>query len=71
MDAKQLAAEFGVRDVVDFAEEGGLVKALVSQDGMRGEMFLQGATVTRWQPAGAALCASILQIARASRRSNL
>ena len=52
MDAKQLAAEFGIRDVVDFAEEGGLVKAVVSQDGMQGELFLQGATVTRWQPAG-------------------
>ena len=52
MDAKQLAAEFGVRDVVDFAEQGGLVKAVVSQGGMRGELFLQGATVTAWQPAG-------------------
>ena len=52
MNAKQLAAEFGVRDVVDFAEQGGLVKAVVSRDGMRGELFLQGATVTAWQPAG-------------------
>ena len=52
MDAKQLAAEFGVRDVVDFAEQGGLVKAVVSRDGMRGELFLQGATVTAWQPPG-------------------
>src|SRR5205085_1939568 len=52
MNAKQLAAEFGVRDVVDFAEQGGLVKAVVSQGGMRGELFLQGATVTAWQPAG-------------------
>jgi glucose-6-phosphate 1-epimerase len=53
MNAKQLAAEFGVRDVVDFTEQGGLVKAVVSRDGMRGELFLQGATVTAWQPAGA------------------
>ena len=51
MDAKQLAAEFGVRDVVDFVEQGGLVKAVMSRDGMRGELFLQGATVTAWQPA--------------------
>src|SRR5262249_58589052 len=49
----QLAADFGIRGVVDFAEEGGLVKAVVSQGGMQGELFLQGATVTRWHPAGA------------------
>ena len=52
MNAKQLAAEFGVRGIVDFVEEGGLAKAVVSQGGMQGELFLQGATVTRWQPAG-------------------
>lgn len=53
MNAQQLAAEFGIRGVVDFAEEGGLAKAVVSQGGMQGELFLQGATVTRWHPAGA------------------
>jgi glucose-6-phosphate 1-epimerase len=53
MNAQQLAADFGIRGVVDFAEEGGLVKAVVSQGGMQGELFLQGATVTRWHPAGA------------------
>ena len=52
MNAKQLAAEFGISGAVDFAEEGGLAKAVVSLDGMQGELFLQGATVTRWQPKG-------------------
>lgn len=52
MNAQQLAAEFGIKGVLDFAEEGGLAKAVVSDGGMQGELFLQGATVTRWQPAG-------------------
>lgn len=53
MNAQQLSAEFGVKGVVEFSEQGGLAKAVVTRDGMRGELFLQGATVTAWQPAGA------------------
>jgi glucose-6-phosphate 1-epimerase len=53
MNAQQLSAEFGVKGVVEFSEQGGLAKAVVSRDGMHGELFLQGATVTAWAPAGA------------------
>jgi glucose-6-phosphate 1-epimerase len=52
MTAEKLAAEFGIRGALDFVGVGDLVKAVVSLDGMQGELFLQGATVTRWQPAG-------------------
>ena len=50
MSAEKLAAEFGIRGALDFVAVGDLVKAVVSLDGMQGELFLQGATVTRWQP---------------------
>ena len=53
MNAQQLSAEFGVKGVVEFSDQGGLAKAVLSRDGMQGELFLQGATVTGWQPAGA------------------
>ena len=54
MDAKELAAEFGIAGVLDFATVGsGLVKAVVTIDGVAGELFLQGAQVTRWEPPGA------------------
>ena len=53
MNAQQLSAKFGVKGIVEFSEQGGLAKAVVSRDGMQGELFLQGATVTGWQPAGA------------------
>jgi len=52
MSAEELRAKFGIAGVLDFANEGELVKAVVSRDGMQGELFLQGATVTRWAPAG-------------------
>jgi glucose-6-phosphate 1-epimerase len=53
MRAEQLAAEFGIAGVIDFDEtEHGLVKAAISLDGMTGELYLQGAQVTAWQPAG-------------------
>jgi glucose-6-phosphate 1-epimerase len=52
MSAEELKAKFGIAEVLDFANEGELVKAVVSRDGMQGELFLQGATVTRWAPAG-------------------
>jgi glucose-6-phosphate 1-epimerase len=53
MNPQQLSAEFGVKGIVKFSEQGGLAKAVVSQGGVQGELFLQGATVTAWQPAGA------------------
>jgi len=54
MSAAEHARSFRIAGAVEFAETGdGLVKAVVSRDGMTGELFLQGAQVTAWQPAGA------------------
>jgi glucose-6-phosphate 1-epimerase len=51
MRAEELTAEFGIAGVLDFVEtEHGLVKAAISLDGMTGELYLQGAQVTAWQP---------------------
>ncbi len=53
MRATELQSRFGIPGAVDFAEtEEGLVRARVSLDGMTGELFLQGAQVTQWQPPG-------------------
>jgi glucose-6-phosphate 1-epimerase len=53
MRAKELSAEFGIAGVLDFLEtESGLVKAAISLGGMAGELYLQGAQVTAWQPPG-------------------
>ena len=52
MQAEELTAEFGIAGVLDFVEtERGLVKANISLDGVTGELYLQGAHVTAWQPA--------------------
>jgi glucose-6-phosphate 1-epimerase len=51
MRAKELNAEFGIAGVLDFLEtESGLVKAAISLGGIAGELYLQGAQVTTWQP---------------------
>jgi glucose-6-phosphate 1-epimerase len=53
MRAEELTAEFGIAGVLDFVEkEHGLVKAAISLDGVTGELYLQGAQVTAWQPPG-------------------
>jgi glucose-6-phosphate 1-epimerase len=53
MRAEQLNAEFGIAGILDFVEtEHGLVKARISLDGVTGELYLQGAQVTAWQPPG-------------------
>lgn len=53
MRAEDLAAEFGIKGVLDFTTVGsGLVKAVVSLDGIAGELVLQGAQLTRWDPPG-------------------
>src|ERR1700732_1422506 len=53
MRAAEFQSRFGIAGAVDFADtEHGLVKARMSQDGMIGELFLQGAQVTQWQPEG-------------------
>jgi glucose-6-phosphate 1-epimerase len=54
MSVADLTSKFGIPGVVDFAEsEHGLVKAVVSQGGMTGELVLQGAQVTAWRPSSA------------------
>jgi glucose-6-phosphate 1-epimerase len=51
MRAEELTAKFGIAGILDFVEtEHGLVKAAISLDGMAGELYLQGAQLTAWQP---------------------
>ena len=53
MQAEELTAEFGIAGILDFVEtEHGLVKAAISLRGMAGELYLQGAQLTAWQPPG-------------------
>jgi glucose-6-phosphate 1-epimerase len=53
MQAEELTAEFGIAGTLDFVEtEHGLVKAAISLDGISGELYLQGAHLTAWQPPG-------------------
>jgi len=53
MQAAELTAEFGIAGILDFVEtEHGLVKAAISLHGMAGELYLQGAQLTAWQPPG-------------------
>jgi glucose-6-phosphate 1-epimerase len=57
MEAMMSVADFEkhrIAGAVEFAEtEGGLVKAVLSHAGANGELVLQGAQVTAWQPPGA------------------
>jgi glucose-6-phosphate 1-epimerase len=57
MEAMMSVADFAkhrIAGVVDFVATGdGLVKAVVSHGGASGELVLQGAQVTAWQPPGA------------------
>jgi glucose-6-phosphate 1-epimerase len=51
MRAEELTAEFGIAGVLDFVEtEHRLVKAVISLDGVTGELYLQGAQMTAWRP---------------------
>ena len=53
MNAAELASQFRIAGVVEFGEtEHGLAKAQISLGGVTGELFLQGAQVTAWQPSG-------------------
>jgi glucose-6-phosphate 1-epimerase len=53
MQAEELTAEFGIAGILDFVEtEHGLVKAAVSLGDIAGELYLQGAHLTAWQPPG-------------------
>src|SRR5437773_8562354 len=53
MRAETLNADFGIAGVLEFVESpGGLVKAVVTLDGVGGEIYLQGAQLTAWQRPG-------------------
>jgi glucose-6-phosphate 1-epimerase len=49
----ELAGRFPVSGVEFFETASGLVGVRVARGGNEGELFLQGAQVTRWRPAGA------------------
>jgi len=50
MRAEELIAQFGIAGILDFEETAdGLAKAVISLDGMAGELYLQGAHLTAWQ----------------------
>jgi hypothetical protein len=52
MRAEELTAEYGITGLLDFVDVGDLPKAVVTLDGMGGELYLQGAQLTAWQPRG-------------------
>jgi glucose-6-phosphate 1-epimerase len=52
MRAEELTAEFGIAGILEFADEGGLIKGTVALDGVAGEFYMQGAQVTAWQSRG-------------------
>lgn len=52
MSAAELASQFRIAGIVEFAEAGDLVAVRIVLGGMTGELYLQGAHVTAWQPAG-------------------
>jgi glucose-6-phosphate 1-epimerase len=53
MRAEALAAEFAIPGVLAFEDtETGLVKAVIASGGAEAELYLHGAQLTRWQPAG-------------------
>lgn len=49
----QLNANFGIPGVLEFEEHNSLIRARVNTPACSGELYLQGAHVTAWQPAGA------------------
>ena len=52
MNAEESSAKFGIAGLLEFVDTGqGLVKASISLDAAAGEIYLQGAHVTGWQPA--------------------
>lgn len=48
----QLTAAFAIPGVLEFSEENGLVRASINTPACSGELYLQGAHVSAWQPAG-------------------
>jgi len=52
MDLKQLNDHFGIPNVLHFEEHGGLACAQVTAPSASATIYLQGAHLTHWQPAG-------------------
>ena len=49
----QLNASFAIPRVLEFDEHNSLIRASINTPACRAELYLQGAHVTAWQPAGA------------------
>lgn len=49
----QLNASFAIPGVLEFDEHNGLVRARITTPACTGELYLHGAHITAWQPAGA------------------
>ncbi len=47
----QLNASFAIPDILSFDEHGGLLRARITTPACSGELYLQGAHITAWQPA--------------------
>lgn len=52
MDLTQLNDHFGIPNVLHFDEHGGLARAVVTTPAASATVYLQGAHITHWQPAG-------------------
>jgi len=52
MDLSQLNDHFGIPNVLRFDEHGGLTRAVVTAPAASATVYLQGAHITHWQPAG-------------------
>jgi glucose-6-phosphate 1-epimerase len=52
MDLKQLNDHFGIHDVLRFDQHEGLARAIVTAPAASATVYLQGAHITHWQPAG-------------------
>jgi glucose-6-phosphate 1-epimerase len=52
MDIKQLTDHFAIPNVLRFDEEHGLIRAIVTSPAASATIYLQGAHITHWQPAG-------------------
>jgi glucose-6-phosphate 1-epimerase len=53
-EADRLNAQYGLKDTLFFDEgPGGLTRATITSDAATAEVYLQGAHVAHWQPAGA------------------
>ena len=54
MDVEELTSSFAIDGVLAFERKGELVRARITTEACSAELYLQGAQVTAWQPAGQA-----------------